>query len=591
MAKPRISEVAALEARQRESKRGGSAGVDLRLDIKHQNEVLLSVGGKWDRRQRVYDPEFPATTRVAVSVHPGQVKTVQWFVAWMCVHAGRRDRPPRMSREELESLLESEEDAGIEHVTQEDEVYSALLAGGRRAGKTWVAVVLCAAYAIQFPDCTIWAVNPTDKDHDEVREYFADLLCADWILHENAEGWELINGSKILLKSAYVGADPDAIKKGQAHLVFLNEGQKQAQRVYVVARGATTDHSGLVMVCANPPVQAKDQPWVADFASAAMSHQQESVYHHFNPLDNPHINRRSLMALKKEVDPRTYRIEVLGEFLPAANSVAYNWMRTVEGNERPRPGVDSAWRDVTRSVLESFEVGAFDYIIGMDFQVHPWMGGPVYKLYCPFDEHPDRDNVVMWGIDELVIEGDELQWCALALERGYDPEQTVIIGDGTGEYQHSRRSSADSPPPEWHGKGSFDMLRMGGFPHILRPDPRIRRNNPHVVDRVRAMTSMIETADSRRRLFLDPEMCPRTSKSIREWPVINGKPSRKHEAAHLGDGASYPIVRLFPRKLRSAKTTVYLEPSSPDTTPQPHSTVRPSESNRPRPVRRSIQGL
>lgn len=547
MARPRISEAAILEQRRRERDPGGGALVDMRIVVEFDDKRLIDVGGRWDRRLRDYDGE--AEGCVVAYPHAGEIDTILWFRNWLAVHAGRRDDPPPDDPDALAALERREIDPS--------EVFSALLAGGRRGGKTWTAALLCVVYAVMFPDAIVWVVNPNDQKHDEVRRYFSRLLAAEWIDRETqSDGWELINGSALMLKSAYVGADPDAIKEGEAHLVWMNEAQKMAERVYVVGRGAIADHSGLVLMCANPPVEAKDQQWVGDFAADAQAGRRMSLYRHFNPLDNPHINRLALRSLRYELDERTYRIEVLGEFLPPAQTVAYNWIRTDDGNERTMPDIDDPrWVDVTTEFLRQEDLGD-DYtdLSGIDFQVHPHIGGPVYRLFMPRTERrPTRDNVVMWGVDEIVLEGDELDWCAEARRKEYDPVTTLIIGDGTGEYQHTRRSAVDSPPPEWHGKGSFDIIKMGGYLNIVRPSPRIRRNNPHVLDRVRALTSMIESCAKVRRFFLDPDRCPKTCKSIREWPTVHGKPSRTHEAAHLGDAASYPVVRLFPRILRSEK--------------------------------------
>jgi len=559
MGNRRQSEHAALEQRRRERDPGGGALVDMRLDVEFQDQIILSVGGRWDRRLEGYDPVLEGTElgdpdgaegRIVVVPHAGELGTLAWFLAWLVEHAKRRDNPPQLTAAEFDALDRRQCDP--------NEVFAALLAGGRRGGKTWTAALCCVIYALLFPGSTIWIVNPSDSKHDEVRVYFAELLAPDWISRfTTADGWELINGSALMLKSAYVGADPDAIKEGKCHLVWLNEGQKMKERVYIVARGATSDKSGLVLVCANPPVQEKDQQWVTDLAADAQAGRRMAVYHHFNPLDNPHINRLALLALRDELDDRAYRIEVLGEFLPPIDMVAYNWSRTKGGNERPAPALDDPhWQDVTELFLRIEDLGeGYTHICGIDFQVHPHIGGPVYKLYAPRgDRLPTRENVVMWAIDEIVLQGDELEWCAEAKSKDYNPRTTLIVGDGTGEYQHTRRGSLESPPPEWHGKGSFDIIRMGGFPNITRPSLRIRRNNPHVIDRCRALTSMIESASKRRRLFYDIDRCPKTAKSLREWPTVHGKPSRTHEAAHLGDAASYPIVRLFPRILRDERS-------------------------------------
>ena len=558
MGKRRLSESAALERRRRERLPGGGAIVDMRIDVWFGDQVIVSAGGKWDRRAQSFDPVIPGTEMgdpeaaescIEVRPHVGEIPAILWFMAWLNVHADRRDHPPVLDDDAIAELESREVDPA--------EVFAVLLAGGRRGGKTWTAALCCGLYAVLFPGAIIWVINPSQKKHDECRRYFGRLLAPEWIDREtDADGWELVNGSAIMLKSGYVGADPDAIKEGEAHVVWLNEGQKMAERVYVVARGATADRSGLVLVCANPPVQAKDQQWVGDFAADAQAGRRMAIYHHFNPLDNPHINRLALLSMKRELDERSYRIEILGEFLPPAETVAYNWIRTRDGNERTKPDPDdSRWVDVTEQYLRQEDLGdGFTDLCGMDFQVHPHMGGPVYRLFMDRKHRaPTRENIVMWGVDEIVLEGDEADWCVLASEKGYRSETTLIVADGTGEYQHSRRGAVDAPPPEWSGKGSFDVIKMNGFRNIMRPDPKIRRNNPHVIDRVRSLTSMIESAAKVRRYFLDPDRCPKTAKSIREWPTVHGKPSRVHAAAHLGDGASYPVVRLFPRLLRSEK--------------------------------------
>lgn len=547
MAKSRISEGEAQEAIRRENDPGGGRFVDMRVDVVFDGQRVVSVGGRWDRRLKDFDGE--AETGVEIEPHEGQMEAIWWFAQWLAVHAGRRDDPPAHDPDD-------EEDDTKE--TDPSEVYAAMLAGGRRGGKTWTGALFCVMYAVLFPNAIVWAVNPSDSDHDEVRRYMSRFLAPEWVTRmTDADGWELCNGSAIMLKSAYVGADPDAIKKGEVHLAWLNEGQKMAERVYTVARGAISDRSGLVLVCANPPVQKKDQQWVGDFAAAAQMKRRAAVYHHFHPLKNPHINRKALLSMRRELDERAFRIEVLGEFLGPEDAVAYNWVRTAGGNERLMPLPDDPqWVDVTEEFLRMEEEGeGLRQLIGLDVQMYPHIGGPVLRFYCPRDEDPNRDNVVVWGVDEVVLEGaDEEGFTDELHARKYDPEETIIVCDATGEYQHSRRRHADSPPPEWSGKGSFDIVRMGGFRHIVPPSRRMRKKNPDVRDRARSFTSLIESyMERKRRLFLDPDRCPKTCKAVREWPTVNGKPSRIHPAAHLGDALSYPIIRIFPRILRSGK--------------------------------------
>jgi hypothetical protein len=163
-----------------------------------------------------------------------------------------------------------------------------------------------------------------------------------------------------------------------------------------------------------------------------------------------------------------------------------------------------------------------------------------------------KDTVLVWIVGETVLEGgDEVDFCHELDEAGLGSESTLIVCDASGRYQHSRRRSTDSPPPEWKGRGSFDIIRGAGYLRIVTPDRRMKRN-PEIVDRMRAFTSMICSGFGERRLFADPLKAPKSCAAIRDWRTKHGMPSRTQEAAHIGDGASYPIIRLFPRRLRSA---------------------------------------
>lgn len=561
-----------IERRQREREDGGDRYVPLAIRFVIDGKTLLAAGGQWDRRLDDFDG--PATTGIVLRIHAGQREAVAWFAEWLDAHEERRDRPPE--------LIDGDT---VEIDTDPAHAYAALFAGGRRAGKSWIGVALAVCYAIRFPGAIVWLVSPADTKHDEIRRYIASTVAGAWLDSETAQGWELCNGSRLMLKSGY---DPEALKEGQAHLILLNEGQKMSRRAYTVARGAIVDTAGCVIVCSNPPVEAKDQQWVSDFAAEAEAGKRAGVYFHFDPRRNPHIDQRALLAMSAELDERTYAIEVLGEFRAAADAVAWNWNRLA--NERPAP----LEADVTAMFLSGIGEGdGIKQVVGLDVQRIPYIGGPIYRFYgLPF-----LDTVIAWIVGEVVLDGgDEIDFCAALGDAGLDPKDTLIVCDASGRYQHSRRRNADSPPPEWKGRGSFDLIRGEGFTRIVPPDRR-RNRNPEIVDRVRAFTSMIATGTGVRRLFADPDKAPRTCNAIREWKTVHGVASRTQDVAHLGDGASYPIVRLFPRVLRSDRISGNRRAVTPDANPIERAAVIAASSDdrilplrRGAPVRRGARG-
>jgi hypothetical protein len=528
-----------IERRRREAGAGGERFVPLRLDFEDEatGEIVLSVGGQWDRRLHDFDGE--PESRVVVRFHAGQRRGVEWFRDWLRAHVEKRaNPPPPLSASEMARLL----DGTVEIAYDPSTVYSALFAGGRRAGKTWIGVALAVAYAVAIPGAIVWLVAPTEPDYPELVRYLKGVVADEWLQYETAEAWGLANGSTIELRSAY---DPEGLKKGRCDFALLNEGQKVSRRAYEVVRGGVVDVGGCVLVCANPPNEAKDQPWVADFAAAAALGKRLSVYIEFNALLNPHIDRMALLAMRGESDQRSFEIEVLGMFRAPKDAVAYNWIRTE--NERPLPEVG----DVTSQLVAALEEGdGIERVVGIDVQIFPYMAAAEYRFFGD----PTPDGTLAWISDEIALEGgDEVDLSDAMYAKGWDPETTLLVVDASGRYQHSRRTRADQPPPEWHGRGSFDIFLGQGWRRIVPPD-RKQKRNPQIVDRLRAFTSMICTGTGVRRLFADPDRAPYACKTIREWKTTeSGKASRKAEVAHMGDGLTYPIVRLFPRRRRRGK--------------------------------------
>jgi hypothetical protein len=514
--------------------------------------AMLRTGGRWDRREDRYVARVgPGMLGTEAVIHPGQVTATEWFAKWLTAHAAKRDLASAPIGPE--ALLAMTDEQRIAHDarivgrlaeadaiavdTDPSHAYAALFAGGRRAGKSWIAVAYALAFAIEMPKSIVWLVSPTDTTDDELVRYARERLPREWIDRETGEGWELCNGSQLLLLSAY---NPENLKRGAAHFVLLNEGQKMKRRAYTLARGATIDSGGLVVVCANPPVEAGDQQWPVDLAADATNHKRQAVYLHFDPRQNPHIDKAALYALAAELDERAAAIEVWGEFRAAIDAVAYNWVRLE--NERPPTNLP----DVTEQFLSLLEEGeGIVQVVGLDVQRIPYIGGPVYRFFGD----PRRDRVLAWIVGEVVLDGgDEVDFCDALRLKGYGPEETLIVCDATGEYQHSRRRSTDEPPPEWQGRGSWDIIRQEGYRRIVAPDRTLRRKNPPIQDRIRAFTSMINSKSGRRRLFADPERAPRSCQAIREWKFKHGIASRTQYEAHLGDGISYVINRFFPRR-------------------------------------------
>lgn len=549
----------AIQVRQ-EQTTDGRRFVDLGLYVTGPDgEVLLDVGGKWDRREKKYVDK--AETIRPIQVHPGQVEATEFFAGWL-------DRYQRG-----------------EHLPDDERIFSIIFSGGQRSGKSWLGVCIGAvAFALANPGSYVWVVSPTNDDFEEVEDMLEATMPPEWFTYQKTrKRFAIHNGSRIVLRSAH---RPESLKKGRCDLPIMNECQQMDEKAFAICRARIADSGGIVIGCANPP----DKPigeWVGDWVAEADSGQRQAKHFWFNPFDNPHIDHAPLLALKKELDPRTYDAEVLGKFLSIGDAVFYNWDRLVNETTpekltrylRSLPGVDPLYvpRDITREVTQALEGRHFLRVIGVDVQRRP-MASVEYRFFenplCPMPReyvrrHNGAGEFVGWAtrqpkagdwsrwclaviVNEVVIEGDEADLAMDWYEAGWEPDDTLIICDASAKWQFGERDplKVKQLREQVKGKGSWAVFRSLGWHHLRNPD-RDMEKNPDVIERVRAATARTATkiaGDFGQHFLFIFSQCKQTAKAIRSWPTVNGKPSRTSKHAHLGDAVTYVMHRLFTRR-------------------------------------------
>lgn len=299
------------------------------------------------------------------------------------------------------------------------EIYSCMLLGGSRAGKTHLGVRVPVAFALAVPNARVWMVQEAGAEQvDEIEAELDDFLPKSWYKRRGNQ-YILPNGARLIIRSAHV---PKALKRGRCDFAFLNEAQNVKELAHSMLRMRTSDTGGLVLCAANPPNDDPDGQWVADYAEQCKAGRRpHAIVFPFDPRRNPHVKREQLEALKGETDPRTYRIEVLGEVLPPSNATYHSFSQVENIGTIPELG-----RDVTAEFASRIGLGSdATHLAGLDFQGTPFQIATIAKAIAnPLDEM----RPILHYIGEVVVDmGDEHDLSDGMFGWGLDPRTTPLV--------------------------------------------------------------------------------------------------------------------------------------------------------------------
>lgn len=540
---PRTSANQLVRSQLDEDGRQNARFCNLQIDwVRYKSGTPIArFGGRWDREDKVYDGD--CTTSRVIEIHATQIEAVDRFDRWLTDHllGGSTEIDDRI-REIIQQDLDYSAELGA--LLGLKEMY---LSGGRRSGKTFIMEGILTSYAITVPDAIVWTVTPSEQFHEEPRRNLVELMPSDWYSYNGDPQYTftLANGSEHVLRS---GHSPGSLKKGRAALVGLNEAQQIKPESYRNARGATVDNGGFALVACNPPISG-DYPWVLDAVAGVEKGDRYGAEHYFcDPLDNPHVDIGALLALKSSMTLHDWETQIRGRMLQLPDVVLYTWSRAV--NERPAPDFGR----ITREFLTAHEGdrAKWDKLIVIDVQGYPWIACGIFDVFRDPRDPKNMKAGLLWMVDEVAIsQGDEVDVCEELKRRGYDGERTLVIMDASCFWQQMQRDKI-AQRPEYKGKGSADMFKKNGFPHVVAPD-RSMKSNPDVMERIRATNATVKPADEIAGMFIDDRKCPNGVESARKWRMKKGKPHRRENAAHFGDVLGYATWRFFPRRGTASK--------------------------------------
>lgn len=542
------------------------------------DEELLVVGGRFDRREKVYAGK--PSKLIYLRLHRGQEESGRWIAEWVRRMALGKKGPqwrqpmpggtPKIPVEQLDGAAHLL--AAIENGKNGDgRDYALLLIGGRRSGKSHMSLVLLVLYAVMTANALIWAISPTQPRTNELRRALMALMPPRWYRFHRGSSKEpphflLINGSRIDLVS---GHKSEALKNGGCDLALYNEAQNMSLDGFAQIHGAIGDSGGLIVLAANPPSKPIGR-WVEELFDYSRAGRNATQTFQLSPRNNPFIDYGALVAAARNLmDPITFRREILGEMLPIGDVVFHSW----SSNENVRVPPDH-FIDVTAEVTKRILGHAAGYVVGMDFQKKPHNAAVIYKFFRD-PKATDPTDVLAWVVDECVCEdSDEFQlldaleamprWRRAGKQPGLTyrgwidadddplvPVHCAVVMDASAWFQSGAHD----------GNQSDRMLRSRGWKYLYQPQPWRRkdgglyRNNPRVVERCQVANALMCNADKMRRKFVSPH-CNKTIRALKNWGNNKvGLPDRTSPFAHVCDADTYPLYRFF-AKVMTAKLEV-----------------------------------
>lgn len=453
-------------------------GAQLHDDYGHvytlQVEVIARFGGRWDHHLGTWagDAERP----LIFDLQESQVEYARWFSSW---HYAFKHRMPR-------------------------DTSAVFLWGDRRGGKTWITLMMLIGFVIDLatlPEEVItWIVSISIPEREELDRYLRTLLPPDWFEFREQPKHEMIfaHGPKI---SCLTVEDPETLKRGEAHLVLLNEAAKMNSAPFENALPATRDRGGLLVCSTNPPTYAYPRGfWVADLKEA---HDEAAA------LGKPDGMRFFTVSSKLNVALDTLASERVAAILRVVNPDRAE--ADAEGRMIKRG--DKAFRahfqpvrhlktqvmqaDIT-ALLTRQRVGrAFPYIMGSDFNAHPAMSGVVFQVLGTVEKP------VLFALCDIFEFGDEDDLVD-ALERfedstgaqRFNPSNVLIVADSSAAWQSPSRQP---------GKTSEAALRARGYTVVAPQERRTAQGmapkNPPII----LTTNKVQTTLDDDRFFVHPD--------------------------------------------------------------------------------------
>lgn len=552
--------------------------------LEETDEELVRVGGRWDRRRKRWvGPARDELVIVRVPRGSDQEQPARWLAEWFRRYAAGKEGPHWSRPATIRGRDAGERwgrKLGARLAVEFRRVWTLMLVGGRRGGKSHLAVVALVMFMVLAPPAREWAISPTQTETDELEHAFRALVPPHWFTERLGGAgkdlqFKLLNGSRLLFLSGY---KPRSLKRGRCDMALLNEAQNMHKATWRQLRGAIADKAGLVLLACNPPDE-KIGRWIDELADQIRAVRERlraqaapgardvkaEMFHHTGRA-NPFVTEEALADMRAEVDDVQAAREIDGELgIPIGDVVFHAWS---PDNIRQVP---DHFIDITAEVTKRELGRAAGFVVGMDFQRQPHEAAGVFKFFRD-PEAPDPNEIIPWLVDGVISpdaneeqlldglerlprwsrEGRDPAKCYRGwIEPGDDPNDPVhcaVVMDASAWWQDSEHQK---------GKRSDKILSARRWTFLYRPQ-KDSNANPVIAERCKVTNARLKQADTppspehpegipgRRRAFVCPHVREFIT-ALAQWEnnPKTGQPSRDSEKAHACDAFSYVIYRFF----------------------------------------------
>jgi hypothetical protein len=386
-----------------------------------------------------------------------------------------------------------------------------ILIAGRRFGKSYLSIAELLRAATERKGDYFY-VAPTYRQAKEIAwALLKELTPQQWIKKKNESDLaiELVNGSRIELKGS---ENADALRGRSLCGAVLDEAAYIGDNVWApVIRPALADKQGFCLFITTPPITGVSG-WFYDVYLSVKSPEavaegdlpadrsQWSLYE-YTTLEGENVPPEEVEAARRELDPRTFKIEFEAKFEALGGLVA---------SEFSNDNIQRLDDDPKQPLL-----------IGLDFNCTPLTA--VFAVI--------RDNRLC-VFSELVLAGSSTTWDmsdAINARFGLEREKHACP-DPTGARQQTS------------GVGMSDhaILRRSGIKVFAS------RGWNTVKDKINAVNAAFRTADGERHCFIDPS-CKHLLRSLRTLGYAPGSdmPNKKLGVDHAFDALGYLCLEKF----------------------------------------------